>query len=95
MGDRELDECVFNIGFRHCHRRPLINSPHAALDEQVEVNRAGFVPIETEPERMLQVIEAEMRRAARIGPVQKRTMLSTLLHTNKFPAPLCAIGWRR
>jgi hypothetical protein len=40
------------------------------------------VAAETEFERVLQVIEAQMFRAPCIGSIKKRTMLARLRHTN-------------
>jgi hypothetical protein len=53
------------------HRRRAFRAP---LHQQLRVDRAHFVSAETIAERIVEIIEAERVAAARIRPIQKRTV---------------------
>ncbi len=67
--------------------RPELNfdSPNAAFDQPLEINRAGLIAIEAVFEGVLKVAQMKMIRAARIGLVQKRAMMVVSAHTFSPP----------
>jgi hypothetical protein len=62
-------------------RQPLddrrLGPADAPLQEQLLVNRALRVPVEAVVERLVQVIQAKVRRAPVVGPVEERAVLPT------------------
>jgi len=63
-----------------CGHGGLAHSPHAPLDEQFNINGAGFVTAETKAKGVLQIVEFEMIGAPRIGPIEKRAVIGTVTH---------------
>jgi hypothetical protein len=53
--------------------------PDAALDQQLEVGRARPVLVETEPQRVIQPIEAEVLGAPLVVAVQERAVMNATL----------------
>jgi len=51
----------------------------AALDEQLEVHRAGLVFAEAVVEGVVDPVEAQERRAPPVGSVQKRAMFAAVI----------------
>jgi hypothetical protein len=73
------------------------STANPALDKQFEIDRAGVVAIEAILEGVFEPFEREMRSAARIGSIQKRTMLTAIRCINHIAARtgitrICFIG---
>src|SRR5947207_6249786 len=60
------------------------------LHQQLVINRARLVAIETEPKRVPELIELERLRAAAVGTVQKGTVRNGFRHADTH----CVIGTR-
>jgi len=60
--------------------------PVAPLLEQFPVYRTRLVPVKALLERVIQVVQAEMSRTSRVGPVQKRTMIPMVGHATVLVA---------
>jgi hypothetical protein len=64
--------------------RPIFNSedglttPDSPLGEQFAINGARIVLIETKGKGVFELLEREMRSAARISPIKKRTVLAAI-----------------
>jgi len=86
-GEADLDE---RLAIRiYCRHLPLTNvgrnnlPRHPAnlpLNQQLHINRAGFVTSKAMIERTVEPIQTEMFRASAIVPIQKRAMCSTVFH---------------
>ena len=57
---------------------PAFAAPDTPFDQQFKVNRTGIVAIKAKGEGVFQPFEREMRSAARIRPIQKRTVLAAI-----------------
>jgi hypothetical protein len=65
---------------------------HPALDEQLRIRRARLVSAEAELERVLEVIDVEIRSAAGVRTVQKRAVLNAVGHRCVTPLTHLVIG---
>ena len=92
-GDRELREsfAVAMAGIARSVGVVAPGAPHAALDQQLEVDRATLVEAEAIVEGVAQIVEAEMPRAAGIGAVQERAVVACLGHKQR-PGSAAAMG---
>ena len=61
-----------------------LGPPDAALQQQFVVNGAGGVVVEALPKGLAEVVEAEVRRAPLVGPVQERTVVPAIRHKGRL-----------
>ena len=75
------------VATRQQHQRTgFLAAPLAALHQKIDINRAGGIAIEAIFERVVQIIEMEMFRAAFVRTIEKRTMLAWFVHSS-FASP--------
>jgi hypothetical protein len=60
-------------------RRP----PVAPLLEQFTVYRTRLIPVKALVEGVIQVVQAEVSRTSRLGPVQEWTMIPMVRHARR------------
>jgi hypothetical protein len=80
-GDADLDALA--VDFTAFLLGIQIKLPHFTFNPQLEIRDAGFMAAETEFEGMGEIIEPKMLAAARIGAVEKRTVVSRCGHAKR------------
>jgi hypothetical protein len=89
-GDRDLDEVErggrVGVVVVVIYRSVEIESPgaaDAAFGEELEVDAAPFVVVETVVEGVVELVETEVARATHVGAVEEGTVLTTFGHSTK------------